>query len=387
ARFCMICGAPHVEICQACGQAVPMPATFCLGCGHRQGASPVAEPQPHLGAALPSARPAPPSAVPRASTGERMLGAVPARAPLAYTPLALAEKIRTARTTLTGEGKQITVLFADIKDSMTLIRDLDPEAAQQLLDPVLHVMMDAVHRYEGTVNQVLGDGIMALFGAPIAHEDHAARACYAALPMQAALGAYAEEVRRAHGLTMQSRIGLNSGEVVVRTIHNDLHMDYSAVGQTTHLAARLEQLASPGAIVLAAATVRLVEGLVRVKVWGPMPIKGLVEPMEVWELLGVSGRRRRLQSARARGLTRFVGRQTELTMLKAALAQAGAGRGQVVAVVGEAGVGKSRLVDKCVQDADTQGWLVLDSAAVSYDQATPYFPVLDLLRRYCHLEE
>jgi class 3 adenylate cyclase/tetratricopeptide (TPR) repeat protein len=309
------------------------------------------------------------------------------RAPLTYTPTALAEKIRTSRATLTGERKQITVLFADIKDSLTLIRDLDPEAAQQLLDPALHAMMDAVHRYEGTVNQVLGDGIMALFGAPIAHEDHAARACYAALAMQAALGAYAEEVRRIHGLTMQSRIGLNSGEVVVRTIHNDLHMDYSAVGQTTHLAARLEQLASPGAIVLTATTVRLAEGLVRVKAWGPMPIKGLAEPVEVFELLGVRGMRRRLQTARARGLTRFVGRQTELTILKAVLAQAGAGHGQVVAVVGEAGVGKSRLVDQFVQDADTQGWLVLDSAAVSYGQATPYFPALDLLRRYCHLEE
>jgi class 3 adenylate cyclase/tetratricopeptide (TPR) repeat protein len=309
------------------------------------------------------------------------------RAPLAYTPTALAEKIRTTRATLEGERKQITVLFADIKDSMTLIRDLDPEAAQQLLDPALHAMMDAVHRYEGTVNQVLGDGIMALFGAPIAHEDHAVRACYAALVMQAALGAYAEEVRRAHGLTIQSRIGLNSGEVVVRTIHNDLHMDYSAVGQTTHLAARLEQLASPGAIVLTAATVRLVEGLVRVKAWGPRPIRGLAEPVEVFELLGTRGRRRRLQTARARGLTRFVGRQTELTILKAALAQAGAGHGQVVAIVGEAGVGKSRLVDQFVQEADTQGWLVLDSAAVSYGQATPYCPVLDLLRRYCPLEE
>ena len=229
------------------------------------------------------------------------------------------------------------MLFADLKDSMALIHDLDPEAAQQLLDPALHAMMDAVHRYEGTVNQVLGDGIMALFGAPIAHEDHAVRACYAALAMQAALRDYAETVRRAHGLTMQSRIGLNSGEVVVRTIHHDLHMDYSAVGQTTHLAARMEQLASPDAIVLTAATVRLVEGLMRVKAWGPVPIKGLAEPVEVWELLGVSGRSRRLQSARARGLTHFVGRQTEMTVLNTALAQAGAGHGQVVAVVGEAG--------------------------------------------------
>ena len=192
-------------------------------------------------------------------------------APAPHAPTALAEPSRLARAPLTGERKQVTVLFADLKDSLALIRDLDPEATQQLLDPALHAMMDAVHRYEGTVNQVLGDGIMALFGAPIAHEDHAIRACYAALAMQAALGAYAEEVHRAHGLTMQSRIGLNSGEVVVRTISNDLHMDYSAVGQTTHLAARMEQLASPGAIVLTAATVRLVEGLVRIKAWGPCP--------------------------------------------------------------------------------------------------------------------
>src|SRR4029450_9437364 len=265
------------------------------------------------------------------------------QAPLLYTPPYLAEKILTSRSGLEGERKQGTVLVADIKDSTELIKDLDPEAAQQLLDPALHAMMDAVHRYEGTVNQVLGDGIMALFGAPIAHEDHAVRACYAALALPAALGAYAEEVRRTHGLTMQSRIGLNSGEVVVRTIHHDLHMDYSAVGQTTHLAARLQQVATPDAIVLTAATVRLVEGLVRVKAWGPVPIKGLAEPVEVGGGLGLSGRPRRWQTARARGLTHFVGRQTELAALHTALAQAGAGHGQVVAVVGEGGGGKSRV--------------------------------------------
>src|SRR3989454_8202998 len=154
------------------------------------------------------------------------------------------------------------------------IKDLDPEAAQQLLDPALHAMMDAVHRFEGTVNQVLGDGIMALFGAPVAHEDHAVRACYAALAMRTALRRYAEEVRRSHGLEMQVRVGLNSGEVVVRTISNDLHMDYSAVGQTTHLAARMEQLATPGSIRLTAATLRLAEGLVQVNVLGPFPVKG-----------------------------------------------------------------------------------------------------------------
>src|SRR3989441_9677962 len=167
----------------------------------------------------------------------------PVRAPLTYTPPYLVEKILTSKSALEGERKQVTVLFADLKGSTELIADLDPEAAQQLLDPALHAMMAAVLRYEGTVNQVLGDGIVALFGAPLAHEDHAVRACYAGLAMQAALRRYAEEVRHAHGLELHMRVGLNSAEVVVRTISNDLHMDYSAGGQTTHLAARMEQLA------------------------------------------------------------------------------------------------------------------------------------------------
>jgi class 3 adenylate cyclase len=288
---------------------------------------------------------------------------------------------------LAGERKQVTVLFADIKDSTELIKDLDPEAAQQLLDPALHIMMDAVHRFEGTVNQVLGDGIMALFGAPLAHEDHALRACYAALTMQTAMREYTETVRRAHGIEMRIRVGLNSGEVVVRAIGNDLHMDYSAVGQTTHLAARMEQLAMPGTIRLTAATLRLVEGLVRVQALGPIPVRGLTEPVEVFELSGASALRHRLQAAAARGLTRFVGRESEIAALHQALAQAGAGHGQVVALVGEAGVGKSRLVYECVETHHTQGWRVLESASVSYGKATPYFPVVDLLKHYAHVED
>src|SRR5499433_2554653 len=298
------------------------------------------------------------------------------RAPLAYTPSYLAEKILASRATLEGERKQVTVLFADLKGSTELIEGLDPEEARTLLDPALHVMMEAVHRYEGTVNQVLGDGIMALFGAPVAHEDHAVRACYAALAMQTAMRRYAEEVRRSHGLEMQARVGLNSGEVVVRSIGNDLHMDYSAVGQTTHLAARMEQLATPGSIRLTAATLRLVEGLVQVNALGPMPVKGVAEPIEIFELLGASGAQRRIQAAAARGLTRFVGRQMEME-------RAGAGHGQIAAVVGEAGVGKSRLVYEFVHSHHTPGWLVLESASVSYGKATPYFPIIDLLKRYC----
>src|SRR5215510_1579745 len=310
----------------------------------------------------------------------------PDAAPLTYTPPHLTDKILAARPALEGERKQVTVLFADIKDSTELIKDLDPEAAQQLLDPALHAMMDAVHGFEGTVNQVLGDGIMAIFGAPISHEDHALRACYAALAMQTTMQPHAGVVRRSHGIDMQMRVGLNSGDVVVRTIGNDLHMDYSAVGPTTHLAARMEQLATPGTIRLPAATLRLVEGLVRVTTLGPMPVKGLAEPVEVFELVAATPVRR-LQVALARGLTRFVGRDQELAALTQALAQAAQGQGQLVALLGEAGVGKSRLVYEFMHSHRIQGWRVLESASVSYGKATPYFPVIDLLKRYAHVED
>jgi class 3 adenylate cyclase/tetratricopeptide (TPR) repeat protein len=329
------------------------------------------------------------AAVPPLSATAPAAGQVrqPDTAPLAYTPPHLTEKILASRPALEGERKQVTVFFTDIKDSTRLIEGLDPEAAQQLLDPALRLMMGAVHRYEGTVNQVLGDGIMALFGAPIAHEDHALRACYAALALQSAIRPYAEEVRRTHGLLLQLRVGLNSGEVVVRAIGNDLHTDYSAVGQHTHLAARMEQLAAPGSILLTAATLRLVEGLVRVNTLGPMPVKGLTDPVEVFELVGASTLRWRFQAAAARGLTRFVGRQTELEGLRQALTQAGAGHGQVVAIIGEAGVGKSRLVYEFTHAHHTPGWLLLESASVSYGKATAYFPVVDLLKRYCHIDD
>ena len=310
-----------------------------------------------------------------------------AHAPLTYTPPYLAEKILTSRSALEGERKQVTVLFADLKGSMELLADRDPEEARQLLDPVLERMMEAVHRYEGTVNQVMGDGIMALFGAPLAHEDHAVRACYAALAMQAAVKQYAAEVQRSHGVPVQIRVGLNAGEVVVRAIGSDLHMDYTAVGQTTHLAARMEQMAMPGSILLTQAVLSLAEGYVQVTPLGPMPVKGSTAPVDVFELVGASGIRRRLQATAARGLTRFVGRDTEFAALVQALERAGAGHGQVVAVVGEAGVGKSRLVYECLHSHHTQGWRVLESASVSYGKATPYFPVLDLLRRYAHVDE
>jgi class 3 adenylate cyclase/tetratricopeptide (TPR) repeat protein len=310
-----------------------------------------------------------------------------ARAPLSYTPPYLAEKILTSKSVLEGERKQVTVLFADLKASLELLTDRDPEHARAILDPVLERMMAAVHRYEGTVNQVMGDGIMALFGAPIAHEDHAVRACYAALAMQEAIRRYSEEVRRAHGLEVQIRVGLNSGEVVVRAIGNDLRMDYSAIGQTTHLAARMEQLALPGTIRLTADTLRLAEGWVQVTPLGPVPVKGLPAPVEVCELVGAGPARTRLQAFAARGLTPFVGRQAELAALHQALEQAGAGHGQVVAVIGEPGVGKTRLFHEFTHASRTQGWLLLESSSTSYGKATPYLPVIDLLKAYFQLED
>jgi predicted ATPase/class 3 adenylate cyclase len=311
----------------------------------------------------------------------------PTRAPLTYTPPYLAEKILTSRSALEGERKQVTVLFADLKGSMELLADRDPEEARQLLDPVLDRLMAAVHRYEGTVNQVMGDGIMALFGAPIAHEDHAVRACYAALAMQEAIGRYSVEVRRGHGVEVHIRVGLHSGEVVVRAIDSSLHMDYTAVGQTTHLAARMEQLAAPGSIRLTAETLRLAEGFVQVTALGPVPVKGLAEPVEVYELVGATAVRRRIQASAARGLTPFIGRQPEMEALQQALARAGAGQGQVVALIGEPGVGKSRLVYEFLHAHHTQGWLILESSSVSYGKATAYLPVCDLLKAYAHIEE
>jgi len=354
-RFCGECGLSFASACPSCGFLNEGGEKFCGGCGRSLTAT---------------ARPV----EPRFSS------------PQTYTPRHLAEKILTSKSALEGERKQVTVLFADLKGSMELLADRDPEDARKILDPVLERMMEAVHRYEGTVNQVMGDGIMALFGAPIAQEDHAVRACYAALRIQESVKRYADEVRRAEGIPIQIRIGLNSGEVVVRSIGSDLRMDYSAVGQTTHLAARMEQMATPGTILLTPASLTLAEGFVQVASLGPMGVKGLQDPIEVFELTGASPVRSRLQAAAARGLTRFVGRDAELELLRQALERARQGHGQVVAVAGEPGVGKSRIVWEFTHSHRTCDWLALEAASVSYAKATTYFPVVELLKSYFQIE-
>jgi len=357
AKFCAECGAKLPSICARCGTANVGAHKFCNQCGQSLDAEPAAG---------------------------RDVARFPS--PESYTPRHLADKILTSKAALEGERKQVTVLFADLKGSMELLADRDPEETRKFLDPVLEHMMEAVHQYEGTVNQVMGDGIMALFGAPLALEDHAVRACYAALRMQESIKRYAEAVRRGEGILIQIRVGLNSGQVVVRSIGSDLHMDYTAVGQTTHLAARMEQLAQPGTVLTTARTLHMVEGYVEARSLGAIPIKGLEAPIEVFELVGASMPRSRLQASARRGLSRFVGRSRELDQLHDALERAQAGRGQVVAVVGEPGVGKSRLFHELTHAVPRPEWLVLWTRSVSYGKATPYLPISALLKDYFQIE-
>jgi class 3 adenylate cyclase/tetratricopeptide (TPR) repeat protein len=344
-------------MCPRCQRETPPDARFCPQCGA------------HL------ARP---------GSGEPATGAPRARAARAAGDAA--ESLRAAGPGREGERKQVTVLFADLKSSMELLADRDPEEAQKLLDPLLEYMMDAVHRQHGTVNQVMGDGIMALFGAPLAHEDHAVRACYAALRMQDAVTRYGDEVQRTHGVPLQIRVGINSGEAVVRVIGSDLHTSYAAVGQTVHLAARMEQMAKPGSILAAADTVRLARGWVDVKPLGPVTVRGLDAPVEVYEVVGAPAARSRLQASAARGLTRFVGRAAEMAALRRIFGEVREGHGRVVALVGEAGVGKSRILREFARTAAAEKALVLESGSMAYGAATAFRPGIELLRRYFRIE-
>src|SRR5512144_1486811 len=308
AKFCEECATLLGRACSNCGSRLFEAAKFCPQCGHSVGGG---NPQPRLVSLD------------------------------AYTPRHLAQKILMSKSALEGERKRVTVLFADLRGSLELLADRDPEDARKLLDPVIEQMMNAVHRYEGTVNQVMGDGIMALFGAPLAHEDHAVRACYAALRMQDSVKRYAEDVRRVHVIEPQIRVGLNSGEVVARAISSDLSMEYSAVGQTTHLASRMEQMAEPGSILATADTLALVQGYIEAVPLGRLSVRGLQTLVDAYVVTGTGAARGPMEVAAARGLTSFVGREDELALLGSAMRSAAGGRGQVVGVVGEPGVGKS----------------------------------------------
>ena len=351
--FCDECGAPLDVLCAHCKTSNRAGAKFCKKCGQR-----LAAPSESPGAN--SERPQP---------GNTLV------------PKHLAEKILASRRFIEGERKQVTVLFADIRGSTSLIEKLDPEDVRQHFDPIIHIMMDAVHHYEGTVNQVLGDGIMALFGAPLAHEDHAVRACYAALKMQDGIRHYAEKLDATRE-SLKIGIGLNSGEVVVRSITNDLNIDYSALGHTTHLAARMEALAGAGSILLTGDTLREVESFVEVQPLGPVQVKGFSNTVEVFELTGATAVRSRFQAAAARGLSTFVGRQAEIEAFRRYTAREASGRGQILAIVGEAGMGKSRLVREFMEHHLPPHWKVLEAPSISYGKATAFFPLIELLRTY-----
>jgi class 3 adenylate cyclase/tetratricopeptide (TPR) repeat protein len=341
-------------LCPACGGAVRPGDRFCDGCGHSLG-----EPGP---------RPAAPD-------------------PRAYTPNHLAEKILTTRAALEGERKHVTVLFADVKGSMELAEQVDPEAWHGIIDRFFHLLADGVHRFEGTVNQFTGDGIMALFGAPIAHEDHAQRACYAALHLQHELRRYADEVRLAHGLGFSVRMGLNSGEVVVGKIGDDLRMDYTALGHTVGLAQRMEQMADPGKALLTGHTAKLVSGYFQLRDLGATNIKGLSDLLHVFELEGVGRLRTRLDVSQARGFSKFVGRQSEMAALEVALERAMGGNSQVVGVVAEPGTGKSRLCFEFAERCRAREITVHEGHGVAHGKTVPLLPILEFLRGYFGITE
>jgi predicted ATPase/class 3 adenylate cyclase len=357
ARFCNACGARLEAVCPSCGQVTPPGSRFCNACGHNLAHQP--------------------SPVPVASSD----------ASKGYTPKHLAEQILTSRSALEGERKQVTVLFCDIVDSSHLAERLDPEVMHQLMDQVLRLTAEAVHRYEGTVNQYLGDGLMALFGAPVALEDHAFRAVQAALAIQETIAGYNTQLQRHHGVETHLRLGLNTGLVVVGRIGDDLRMDYTAVGNTTHLAARMQALAEPGTILLTSATHRLVAGYIRSEALGPVEVKGQRAPVQVYKVIGRQRWRSRLEMSAERGLTPLVGRQRELALLTDCLTRAEGGRGQVVGIVGEAGVGKSRLLYEFHTSLAVGQVHWLTGHCVAHGQTTPYLPILEILRTNFQIED
>ena len=353
ARFCAGCGARLVHACSACGAELPADARFCPRCGEASLTRP-------------------------AVTAEFA-------SPATYTPKHLAERILTSKAALEGERKQVTVLFVDVSGFTALSARLDPEDVHALMTRAFELMLAEVHRYEGTVNQFLGDGIMALFGAPIAHEDHAQRAVRAALGIQRALEDYRRELERERALTFKVRQGLNSGLVVVGSIGSDLRMDYTAVGDTTNVAARLQQGAESGHIVIGETTYRLVADYFDTRPLGELSVRGKAEPIRAWTVEAAREGRTRLEAGVQRGLTPLVGRGRELEALEAALARTRAGHGQVVFVVGEPGIGKSRLLYEFRGRAGDADWR--EGHCLSFGRATAFHPLVDLLKRWVGIDE
>src|SRR5213596_939203 len=350
ARFCNGCGTRLVLTCPSCNQVNPPASRFCNGCGEKLGNASAAPLAPRFAE------------------------------PQGYTPKHLAEKILISKGALEGERKLVTVLFVDVSGFTALSERLDPEDVHQLMDRAFELMLAEVHRYEGTVNQFLGDGLMALFGAPIAHEDHAQRAAHAALAMQQALSRDRDELERTRGIAFRVRMGLNTGLVVVGAIGDNLRMDYTAVGDTTNTAARMQQLAEPGTIVVAEAARKLIAPYFETRALGAVPVKGKSQPVAAWELLSASGVVTRLAARAVHGLSPFVGRDDALATLERAWTQTRGGRGQAVFVVGDAGLGKSRLLLEFRRRlADLATWIEGD--CISFGQSIPFLPIVQMLKQ------
>jgi class 3 adenylate cyclase/tetratricopeptide (TPR) repeat protein len=351
-KFCGQCAAPLASVCPLCGATNPPENKFCGQC-----AAPLEKPaQPRFAA------------------------------PESYTPKHLAERILISRSALEGERKQVTVLFVDVSGFTSLSERLDPEDVHRLMTRAFELMLAEVHRYEGTVNQFLGDGIMALFGAPIAHEDHARRAVHAALGICAAVEGYRAELQRSQGMDFHVRQGLNTGLVVVGSIGSDLRMDYTAVGDTTNVAARLQQAADRGRVLVSEATYRLVEGYFHTRPLGHMALKGKAEPVRAWEVVSARAARTRLDVEAERGLTPYVGRARELRLLQECFERTRSGQGQVAFVVGEPGIGKSRLLYEFRRWLGDQAtWL--EGRCISFGRSIALHPVIDMMKRNFRIEE
>ncbi len=356
AKFCGECGHKFEIICPECGTNNRAENKFCDECGHQLRKIKVTSP-------------------------------INYSEPESYTPKFLADKILTSRSSIEGERKLVTVLFADVANYTALSDRLDPEEIHQIMDGCFSILVNEIHHYEGTVNQFTGDGVMALFGAPLAHEDHAQRACYAALSIQRALENYSEKIKHDYNLDFKMRVGLNSGPVVVGSIGDDLRMDYTAVGDTTNLASRLENMASPDSILVSQDTFRLVRDFFEFEILGPVEVKGKEEPQEAFELIKASGVETRIGAAVAKGLTRFVGRKNSMAALKEAFDGFLSGSGQVVGVVGEAGVGKSRLLIEFRSHLPQGEYIYLEGRCLHFGGAMSYLPFLNVLRSYFEIED
>jgi predicted ATPase/class 3 adenylate cyclase len=379
ARFCDRCGSALPLFCHACSAPNSHEATFCSDCG----VALIPKSSAAARSEAPEEQTRPKDGAP-ASLPDRLVPTPPLST---SAPAYLVERTLTTRAALEGERKLITVLFADIADSSAFAQRIDPERLHQLLGQVLHLVAEAVHRYEGTVNQYLGDGLMALFGAPIAIEEHPLRAVQAALAIQETIRGYSAQVQREHGAELRLRVGINTGPVVVGRIGDDLRMDYTAIGNTTHIASRMQFLADPGSILIAEATHRFVEGYVLCEPLGPIDVRGQREPVVTYRVTGRRRWRSRLEMSAVRGLTQLAGRRRELALMRDRLHRVEAGHGQVVGVIGEPGIGKSRILCELRASIGDERFDWLEGHCLPYGRTLPFGPILEILRTQFHIEE